>query len=506
MKRKKTLLVLCAVLAILIVAIIVTKLVVQHIDTVNTIDEEVFTITEDDLTQVAISYGDNEVTLVKTDGVWTYSEDEGFPVDQDFVADMLSYFESVHASFIIDDVEDYSQYDLENPEATLTFTTADGDSVITFGTYSTIDEKRYICVDGGSVYLIDDDLLNYISATVEDYLDRDEVSDYYQLSTVDVSGDSTVSVVYDPDGEYTYTDAYDYYAVEDGEYKALSTTKIDNLLSTLQSMDLSVYETYKATSDDLAEYGLDNPTLTITLSGEVEIVSEEEEAEAEEEETTEETTDESSYSDSTTEETEETTEDTEEEDEDVETESETQTIYLSKVDDDNAYLYFEGSTIVYDISVDTYDDLADTSYETLRPDEIVNIDWTNVTEMTAEIEDDTYTVSVAYDEDDGNTYTVDDETVDFVTATSLIDTLTLEEVGTDYSKGTQELAFTITLNDEEYTTINVVLYQYDGDYCVATVDDETVGLVSRSSMSSLREEIVSAVLNKGKEADEDEEE
>lgn len=501
MKRKKTLLILCVILVVAIVAIIIEQAVKQHIDTVNTIDEEVFTITEDDLTQVEISYGDDDIVLLQNDGVWTYSEDEDFPVDQDFVADLLGYFESVHASFIIDDVEDYDQYGLESPEATLTFTTADGDSVITFGTYSTIDEKRYICVDGGSVYLIDDDLLEYVSATVEDYLDRDEVEDYYQLSTVDVSGDSSVSVVYDPDGDYTYTDSYDYYAVSDGQYKALSTSKVKSLLSTLQNMDLSEYETYKATSDDLSDYGLDNPTLTIILTGEVEV-------ESDDEEETEDVDDESedTITDDTTDtESEEATEE-DTEDEDVETETVTQTIYLTKVDDDNAYLYFDGSTIVYDISVDTYDDLAETSYETLRPDEIVDIDWTNVVSMTADIDDDSYTIDVEYDEDDGNTYTVDGETVDFVTVTSKIDTLTLEEVGDSYSKGTEELAFTITLGDDDGTTVSVVLYQYDGDNCVATVDGETVGLVSRSSMSTLREEIVSAVLNKGKtDSDEDEE-
>ncbi len=269
MKRGKTLLILCAVLVIAIVAIIVEKAVKQHIDTVNTIDEEVFTINEDDLTQVEVEYNDKTVTLVQSDSTWQISDDADFPVDQDYVADMLSYFESVHASFIIDDVENYAQYGLDSPEATITFSTADGDSVITFGDFSTIDEKRYICVDKKSVYLIDEDILQYVSASQDDFLDRDEVYDFSQVTSVVASGDGEANVVYDPDGDYTYTDDYDFYYVDGDNYSPVSESKVTSFVEKLSSMDLTEYETYKATDDDLAEYGLDNPTLTVTITGEI---------------------------------------------------------------------------------------------------------------------------------------------------------------------------------------------------------------------------------------------
>lgn len=468
MKRTKTLLILCVILVIAIVAIFIEKAVKQHIDTVNIIDEEVFSISEDDITKVDIVYGEDEVTLENADDTWTYSEDEEFPVDQDYVADFLTNFDSVHASFIIDDVEDYGQYGLDDPEATITFTTADGESVITFGTFSTIDEKRYICVDGGSVYLIDEDILAYVSATIEDYLLRDSVYDYSQLTALTVSGEGSVQVEYDPDGQYTYTDEYNYYEVSGDEHLALSDDKVESYLSDLTSLDLSEYETYKATEDDLAEYGLDAPTLTIVMTGEV------------------------------------PADDADESGEDS-VESKSQTIYLSKEEDaEYAYLYFEGSTIVYAIMSQDYDELAEASYETLRPDEIVAIDWTNVSQVSTTIDDETSIIEVVYDEDDGNTYSLNEEELSFVTVTSKLDGLTLSEVGDDYEKGTQELAVSITLNDEDATVVDVVFYQYDGDSCVVSVDGKIVGLCSRSSMSTLREEITSSILNAGKEVEDEE--
>ena len=462
MKRAKTLLILGAILVALLAAIFIEKAVKQHIDKINSVDEEAFTIAEDDVTKLVLAAGDKEVTLTHEDGTWTNNDDTDFPVDQDYVSDMVAHFESVHASFVIEDVTDYSQYGLDSPEATVTFTTADGEKVMTFGTFSTIDEKRYICVDGGNVYLIDEDLLEDVSADIEDYLDRDQVTDYSQLTELIVTGDSSIHAVYDPDGDYTYTDAYDYYSVDGDEHQPLSSDKIASYLSTLTSMDLSKYETYKATPDDLKEYGLDNPSLTVKVTGDI----------------------------------------ASEEDEDSK-ESQSQSIYLAhEKDADKAYLYFDGSSIVYTIDSETYDKIADASYKSLRPDEVVSIDWTKVDEITTTIDGDTTVIQVAYDKNDGNSYNIDDEDVDFVTAVTEIDGLNLTEVGKSYEKGTEELAFSILLNDEDQTVIKVALYQYDGDNCVVTVDGQVVGLCSRTSMSTLREEMTSAILNKGKNTEE----
>jgi len=464
MKRKKTLLILVAILVVAIVAIFIEKSVKQHLDTVNTIDEEVFTVSEEDLTQITIEYEDQKVTINQVDGSWTNSEDENFPIDQEYVTTLISYFESVHASFIIEDVSDYGQYGLDNPEATLTFTTADGDKTITFGTFSTIDEKRYISVDGGNVYLIDEDILEYVSSDIDDYLDRDSINSYSQVTAITVSGDGDANVVYDPDGDYTYTDTYDFYYKDGESYKPVSESSVTSYISTLSSMDLTEYVSYSASESVLEEYGLNNPSLTITVTGEVPTDDEDEES----------------------------------------VESQTQTIYVSyKEGDDVGYLYFDGSSIVYAITSDTYDSLSDISYATLRPSEVVSIDWTTVKSMVVRVDGESYNVAVSYDEDDGNTYTVDDEKVDFVTVTTSIDGLSLSEVGSDYDATTEELSFDITLDDEDSTVIRVSLYQYDGDNCVVDVDGETVGLCSRSSMSNLREEITSAILNKGKEATEE---
>ena len=141
MKRRKTLIVLSCVLALAIVGIITEKAVAQHVDKINTIDEEVFNISEEDVTQLTVTKEGNTAVIEKVDDSWKNTADTDFPVDQDYVGDIFDAFESVHASFIIDDVEDYSQYGISSPEGKIVFTTNDGEREITFGSFSTIDEK-----------------------------------------------------------------------------------------------------------------------------------------------------------------------------------------------------------------------------------------------------------------------------------------------------------------------------------------------------------------------------
>ena len=461
-KRKKTMLVLIAVLVVAVIGIVAEKAYEKHVDTVNTVDEEVFTTSADDLTSINISYNDNELTFNKDDdGNWTYSEDEDFPVNQDKMSELIGYFESVHASFVIEDVEDYSQYGLKNPEAVITFTTADGSSEVEFGTYSTMDSKRYISVDNGDVYLIDEDILENVSSERDDYLNTDSVYDYDQITELKARGEAKFDVVYDADTQYTYTDSYNYYLVDGSDHLPVAESKVTDYINQIKNMDYTNYETYKASADDLAKYGLDDPDITVKITGEI---------------------------------TQEDSDDTEEQ---------SQKIYFSSVDDKNYYAYFDGSTIVYSVDESVYEALAEGSYETLRPDEILSLDWTQVDSLSVTVEDESYQVDVEADDKNGNSYTVGDESVDFGTVASKIDGLTLTEAGDDYSKGKQELKFTVTLADDDATQLEVAFYQYDGDSCVATLDGTTIGLVDRSSMSTLREEITSAILNKGKDATED---
>ena len=142
------------VLAGLCVAIAAVLGLEKHIDSINAVNEEIISLAPDSLTRVSWTRDGSTLSFIKEDGVWRDEQDEAFPVDQDAMQELLARFETVQASFVIEDVEDYSQYGLDEPQCTITLSDGDGDTVVELGGYSTMDDKRYVTLGQGTVYLL----------------------------------------------------------------------------------------------------------------------------------------------------------------------------------------------------------------------------------------------------------------------------------------------------------------------------------------------------------------
>ena len=163
MKRTKQLTILLLILAVLCLAIVVATGVERHMDSISATSEEILALSADELTGISWTNGETSLSFTQIDGVWQDASDGEFPIDQDKMADLLAHFESVTASFIIEDVEDFTQYGLASPTGTVTLTTADGETVLELGDYSTMDSKRYVTLGTGTVYLIEDDPAEYLA-------------------------------------------------------------------------------------------------------------------------------------------------------------------------------------------------------------------------------------------------------------------------------------------------------------------------------------------------------
>lgn len=326
MKRTRTLIIAIAVLVLLIVGTVVVTKVKEHVDKIQTIDEEIVTIDEADLSKFEWTVDEESLSFEKEDDKWVEPTDDTFPVDQDKISEFLEDFASVHASFIIDDVEDFGQYGLEEPEATITFTLTDSEVTFELGGYSTIDEKRYVSIGDGKVYLIDTDLLEHVSVDRDDFILNDEMPENETINEFKVSGDTTSDVTYEPDADYAFADTYDYFITEEDKKLAIGTEKAEEYIEAITDLSLTDYVTYNASTADLSEYGLDNPALTCEVTG-----------------------DENSY-----------------------------TVYVGYVlDNDNTdsdgnptkkvYVRYEDSEIIYSVDSDVYDTLVAGEYKDLRP-------------------------------------------------------------------------------------------------------------------------------------------
>lgn len=62
--------------------------------------------------------------------------------------------------------------------------------------------------------------------------------------------------------------------------------------------------------------------------------------------------------------------------------------------------------------------------------------------------------------------------------------------------GKEEIRFTAYLSNANFPKVEVVLYRYDGEYCLATVDGRTVSLIPRSQTVALMEAVNAIVLKR----------
>ncbi len=492
MKRGRNMLILVAVLVALVAVIVVEQVVTEHVDSINTTDEVIVEFDQDDATAITWTYNGTTLTFEKVDGVWYDATDSDFPVDQDAIAAFLAYFEEVHACFVIDDVEDYDQYGLDDPQCTVTITVDGEDIVISMGTYSTMDEQRYISIDDGKVYLIEDDLLAYIVTDRDEFMQNDEIVSVAQLEELTVTGEVSITVVYDEEGSYSYTDSYNYYMVAGGEYYALDDDAVEDFLDDLESVSLANYVTYTATDEDLAEYGLDDPAYTIVVKGTNEVASEDDEAtETDEDAETEEVENTISFG---------VVETVEEGDDDDEEETVTTTAYLRVGD----------SSIIYELTSADFESIIACDYDSLRPTDVVSLDWDDVSSVIFTIDGETTEVTVmtwadyveAYEIDEEDTdeeeathvYLIGDTRLEFDDVKDALVGLEISSFNDESASSTLELAFTVNVDKEDYPSVTVEIYQVDGENCLVVIDGETVGYIQRSLMVELREAVTSILL------------
>ena len=435
MKRKKKLLILAGVLAVLCVAIGVVRGVEKHIDSINTVDEEIISVDTDALTQVSWSYEGKTLTFVKTDDIWYSGDDDTFPVDQDAMQEFLDHFASVTASFIIEDVEDYGQYGLSDPQCTITLTEGDTDTRLELGDYSTLDSKRYVTRGDGTVYLIDDDLLEYISSDRDSLMDQDGVPEYDTIDSIEINGSTSLSIKYLPDENLCYSDSYEYYMDDNGTYQAVSASNVNDLMRTLKDLGYTDYVTYRASVEDLSEYGLDSPAFSYTIT----------------------------Y-----------------------TKDDKQNSFTLNFGQKESkyYVRMDDSEIVYQLEQETYETVQDTSYDTLRPSELVSVDWEQVTGVDITIGGETYEVTRKKDK-----WSIDDTEVEFQDVMDAVDALEVNEFKDKTNSKKEEISMELHLDNETFPTVSFTICQYDGENCGAELDGTAIGLISRDLVATLTEAV-----------------
>lgn len=224
---------------------------------------EIISIASADVKSIKFVIDKKEVTFEKDGDSWVKSDETDFPVDQDKIDTLVSSMNSIKAERTLENVEDASEYELDQPENTITVTTEDGETtVIQLGMENDSTSQEYIDLneDSSTVYVVSNSTFSSFKGTLYDFAKSGvfPTVDSSTVSKVSVEGkDSSYVVEKDENNFWNITD--------DGETEKADSAKATSLASALSSMAYASYVNYNCAEDELSQYGLDKPYAEITV-------------------------------------------------------------------------------------------------------------------------------------------------------------------------------------------------------------------------------------------------
>lgn len=440
--------------------------------------EVVLAIPSDSVTALSWENESGSFAFTKDEEGWHYDEDAAFPVDAEKIGEMLAQFEAFTAAFVIEDVEDFAQYGLDEPVAGITITAGETQYTLTLGDFSRMDAQRYVASGDGRVYLVEHDPLEEFDAVLRDMVRDDVIAEFDRAERLCFSGMEEYSITREEETESLCPD--DVYFTDGAP---LDTELVEDYLSVLRSLKLTNYVSYNVTDEELVSFGLDAPELSVTLD--YSFLGEEKNDEGETVQ--------------------------------IVTETGSLTLALSRNPEERSayeqalengdepfpsvtyYARLNESQLVYEITQSEFEALTDASRDTLRHQALFTARFDTVTaiDVTLEGEQVSFVCSKPdeeSEEDAEETWTWEDTEFDIAALRSALRAITADRFTGETPEGQEEISLCIRLDNETFPTFTLTLYRYDAGSCLAVVDGEPTAFVPRSQMLDLAEAVRGVLL------------
>ena len=425
--------------------------------------EIVLSLPAGEVESLSWTYGDQRMSFHRED-TWTYDDDAAFPVDQEKIQQLLEPFSAFGVAFAIDHVSDPGLYGLDDPVCTITLTTAQDTHTISLGDFSAMDSQRYVSIGDGKVYLAKADPLEQYDIALGDLIDHDTPLSYAAVSAITLHGPEDLSIRYsDGGGSVCAEDVY--FLQQNGAALPLDTDRVDTLLGTLSTLNLTDYVTYNATAEELAHCGLDEPELTIRVDY---VPDSGEDGELQEFQLT--------FS------------------RDREALAAAQEAEASgaEVEPVTGYIRIGDSSIIYRASSSTCEALLSCTYNHLRHWAVMTADFADITQLDVTLEGTTHIFTPGGK--DSGIWLYQEQEVDMAQLQYALSTLSADAIS-DFSPaadhGKEELSLTIHLAQED---IRITVYRYDGDDCLVELNGQIFALVNRPAVVDLIEAVNRIIL------------
>ena len=409
---------------------------------------DLISLKADDVTAVSFKADDADVGFDRKDDSWAEKSDADFPVNQDTVDNAVKGVASLTADQEISDIEDLSQYDLDDPQNTITLTTADGDTTLQVGMESS-NNQYYVkkADDDKNVYLVSSTSLEPFMGGLYDFAESGTFPSVTSATITDIKVDKEEGYGLTQDADNLF------WNVSDGkDTEKADTTKAGNVTSAIGSLAYDKFVDYNCTDD--AKYGFDDPYAVVTVKYTEEEAVESDEEDADSEENTESSEENTDADSDTAESADASEEDSSEDEQETRTVEKTLTIYVGDETGDDRYVKVDDSKEVYTITKDSLTDILDSTISDFYS---LTVNYVSVNDLD----------SLEIKSDDG------DHTVDVVRETakaedeeeSDTDTDTSDEENTDESSAetSDESSADVDSSDETTSDTTTTSYELDGE-------------------------------------------
>lgn len=449
---------------------------------------KLMSIGTDDMKSLGFFIDNHEVTFEKDGDDWIKSDEKDFPVNQDKLTEAAGTLYSVEADRALEDVEDLSEYGLDDPSNTITVTTEEEKTVLQVGEKNTSTGQYYIKMEGddSTVYVVE-------SSVVEPFMKN--LYDYAQGNTFPTIDSSTISKVSVSQGDSLYELEKDdesgtWDIKNETETDSADSAKASSLTSAFSSMSYGEFVNYDC--ENLSEYGLDKPYAEITVN-------------YQEEEETDEDSDSSEK----------------EESEPVMLDKELILQIGDEAGDSGRYVRVNDSKEIYTISNDTLDTFLGKTNEDFWNMTVNYLSVNNLETLDVTYKGESYTINVSRetsedDEDSENSTTTlsyqlngeDIDSLDFTTFYNKLINMAGQKRLTDEFKEESEPEMEVVFTDVDGNTKIEEYYPYDTNFYAAVIDEKVylVNKMTAKEMISSFEEMISKDSNEISEETEETEE
>ena len=449
MKKRRTLLCMLAALAVLAALVPLASRIPEERNTEEPTGASLGLDTEN-LDRLTVE-GEETLTFVKQGDSWIYEADPTFPLDETKITAMLDTLASLSAAKTIDEGASAQSYGLASPLCRVEA----GSMELRIGSDAAMDGGRYFSTGDGKVYITADDILTPFRHSLLELVKQETAPAMETLETVTLERQGKAPlIIQNRQGEaLCYSPDYVWFVGT----TPLDTENTETLIRHGTDMTWEGCAAYRA--EDLSPFGLEDPTLRLTIRYSL-------------------------------------------------PEEGTYTLEVGTAVSGQYYARMNDSRVIYWMDAADVNALLEAEPESLYPNEVLLMDWSTATALTAELAGERYVFTPAVREKQQQeaaeeTQEGEQETYWLLNGEERELGPVLESITSMVPRGSaagmepchaRELKITIFQDNHRFPEVELCFYRNTAEDCLVTLNGVPTVLVNRADVSALYEAITKLVL------------